>query len=138
MDDKERVREHLRLLSILHYVYAGLLALGSCGGIAYAGFGWFVSEIGRRSPQEAAPADLVAGMFVAIGVAMFVLLVAAAVCAYLSAQWLAAHKNRTFSMVVAAIACLSVPLGTLLGVFTLIALTKPEARELYAEAEGRG
>jgi len=39
--------------------------------------------------------------------------------------------------VVAAVVCTFVPFGTLLGVFTLIALTREGVRELFEESHGR-
>lgn len=44
-------------------------------------------------------------------------------------------KYRTFSMVIAALDCLMVPLGTALGVFTMIVLARESVAEIYHEAE---
>ena len=51
----------------------------------------------------------------------------------LSGLFLRARKHWTFSIVVAAIDCLHFPLGTVLGVFTIIVLIRPSVRELYGE-----
>jgi hypothetical protein len=45
---------------------------------------------------------------------------------------LRARKHRTFSIVVAAVDCLHIPFGTVLGVFTLAVLVRDSVRELYA------
>ena len=45
---------------------------------------------------------------------------------------LRARKGRTFSLVVAGLNCLHIPLGTVLGVFTIIVLIRDSVRELYA------
>jgi hypothetical protein len=50
----------------------------------------------------------------------------------ISGLCLRARKGRTFSLVVAGINCLYIPLGTLLGVFTIIVLLRDSVRELYA------
>jgi hypothetical protein len=144
MDEKERLREHLRILSILHYVAAALSLLGVCFGGFYVGMGGLIAkgmEEQQRTGRGAPPppfVEMFGGMFAAFGLVIVLVSLAAAVCYALSGYWLSEHRNRTFSMVVAGFACLSVPLGTLLGVFTLIALTKPAAEELYAEAERGG
>jgi len=50
----------------------------------------------------------------------------------ISALCLRARKGRTFSLVVAAINCLHIPLGTVLGIFTILVLIRDSVRELYA------
>jgi hypothetical protein len=44
---------------------------------------------------------------------------------------LRARKGRMFSVVVAVINCLHIPLGTALGVFTIIVLLRASVRDLY-------
>ena len=68
--------------------------------------------------------SLLGWLFVVIGTTLFVLGWTLAVCAIIAGRKLKHRKNRTFCMVVAAIECLNMPLGTLLGVFTLVALTQ--------------
>ncbi len=41
------------------------------------------------------------------------------------------RKHRVFSLVVAGIDCLFVPLGTVLGVFTMVVLARDSVREAY-------
>ena len=50
-----------------------------------------------------------------------------------SGLFLRARKYRTFSLVVAGINCLHVPIGTVLGVFTIIVLIRDSVRRLYEE-----
>jgi Na+-driven multidrug efflux pump len=45
------------------------------------------------------------------------------------------RRARTFSLVVAGINCLWVPLGTALGVCTLIVLMRESVNKLYTEAD---
>jgi hypothetical protein len=42
-----------------------------------------------------------------------------------------ARRHRIFSLVVAAINCLHMPMGTALGVFTIIVLTRDSVRQVY-------
>ena len=44
---------------------------------------------------------------------------------------ISARKHRTFSIAVAAINCLHIPLGTVLGVFTIIVLMRDSVRDVY-------
>ncbi len=41
------------------------------------------------------------------------------------------RKSRTFSLVVAAFNCVHMPIGTVLGVFTIVVLVRDSVRELY-------
>jgi hypothetical protein len=50
----------------------------------------------------------------------------------ISGLCLRARKGRTFSLVVAGINCLHIPLGTVLGVFTIVVLIRDSVRELYS------
>jgi hypothetical protein len=59
------------------------------------------------------------------------LLVIGSVCNLLSGLWIRARRNRVFSLVVAGINCFQVPLGTALGIFTIIVLMRDSVRELY-------
>ena len=44
------------------------------------------------------------------------------------------RRRHTFCVVMAAIGCAFMPFGTVLGIFTLIVLTKPTVRSLFARA----
>jgi hypothetical protein len=45
------------------------------------------------------------------------------------------HERRTFCLVVAWLVCALFPLGTVLGVFTILQLMQPEAERAFSEAE---
>lgn len=45
------------------------------------------------------------------------------------------HERRTFCVVVAWLICAFFPLGTVLGVFTILQLIQPEAERAFQEAE---
>ena len=49
----------------------------------------------------------------------------------MSARRISRRKGRVFSMVVAGLNCLSLPLGTALGIFTLVVLTRPSVAKSY-------
>jgi hypothetical protein len=49
----------------------------------------------------------------------------------ISGLCLRARKYRAFSLVVACVNCLHIPLGTVLGVFTIVVLVRDSVRELY-------
>ncbi len=50
---------------------------------------------------------------------------------FYTAVCLKQRKSRTFCLVVAAISCLEVPYGTILGVFTFLVLERPSVARLF-------
>jgi len=55
------------------------------------------------------------------------------ILAAMTARYIATRRYRMFCLVVAGLACLSVPLGTALGVYTFVILTRPDVIELFAQ-----
>jgi hypothetical protein len=51
-----------------------------------------------------------------------------------SAFFIRAKKHRLFSLVVAGINCFYMPLGTALGIFTIVVLVRDSVRDLYETA----
>ncbi|HEX8693803.1 MAG TPA: hypothetical protein VF746_15380 [Longimicrobium sp.] len=123
--------EHLRLLSIFHYVLAGITALFACFPLIHVAFG-----VGMLlSPDVFADGDPAAGfmgwMFLVMGGAFVLGGWAMAFATFKAGQYLKRRERHTFCMVVAALMCLNVPLGTVLGVFTLVTLTRDSVRALF-------
>jgi hypothetical protein len=54
-----------------------------------------------------------------------------AISTIFSGRFLSRHKKYWFSFVIACILCLFAPFGTILGVFTIIVLSRQSAKELY-------
>lgn len=142
--DQQRTvdREHLRLLAIFHWVQGGLTALFSLFPIIHLVMG--VAMLSGKFPMGPATANkgqpppeealrLMGGMFVAIGAVAICIGMTFAVLTVFSARFLGRQRNRTFSLVVAGLNCLCIPLGTVLGVFTLIVLSRPSVSALYQE-----
>jgi hypothetical protein len=70
-------------------------------------------------------------MFVIMGSVFIIFGWSIAICILLAGKQLRRHKSRTFCMVVAGIECMIMPFGTVLGVFTLIALNKDSIKEIF-------
>jgi hypothetical protein len=49
----------------------------------------------------------------------------------LSGLFLRQRKHRTFSLVVGGLNCLQIPFGTVLGIFTIIVLSRNSVRQKY-------
>ncbi len=127
------MKNNLRTLEILHYVYGAFEALGALViFIVFNTMGGFLqSDFVAQQSGEAAPA-VVGSVMGAMGWAIGLFVLFFAVLNIISARNIGKRKGRVFSMVVAGIDCLSFPLGTALGVFTLIELSKEDVKQLYS------
>jgi len=132
--------EHLKLLAIFHYIVGAMAVLFSCFPLLYVGMGilFVLSPHFMTDGQKGPPPPAVLGyVFIAIG-AFFVLLGwSAAVATILSGRYIARRRKRMFSVVMGAILCMFMPFGTVLGVFTIILLTKESVQRLYGIAPSR-
>ena len=131
-------REHLRLLAIFHYVVAGLAALFSFFPLLYTTVGAifiFAARHGTAKPGEELPPEFLGWIFAVVGLLLFLLGIAMAICILLAGRCLSRNKHYTFALVMACIECLFIPFGTILGIFTIIALLREPVKELFAATQ---
>ena len=121
--------EHLRLLSILYYVWGGLAAFGACAVGGYAVLAGGILTAASQS-QGGPPAWAGAVAFVLMGFG-FVIAAAYAGLTLWTGYNLARRKRYTLCFVMAALSCFSIPLGTALGVFTIVVLSRPSVKQLF-------
>ncbi|RCS49150.1 hypothetical protein DTL42_11445 [Bremerella cremea] len=123
----------LRLLSIFYFILAGLTALIGCFPLIHVAFGFVMIIAGAAAnAHPAGPAPLLGGMlFMLIGGAIFIICQAIAFCTFLAGRFLRSHQQHTYCLVIAVIICFSFPVGTVLGVFTILVLVRPEVRRLF-------
>ena len=124
--------QHLRLLSIFHYVFGALAFL--CGSVPWIHVALGIGIISGALPAgegREGPPPAFGWLFVVIGGAAILLSYALAGCALLAGKYLNDRTHRTFCVVVAALVCLNMPLGTVLGVLTLIVLHRPSVRAMF-------
>ena len=131
--------EHLRLLSIFHYIVAGLAALFSCFPLLYSTVGAIfivVARDGIAKPAEGTPPEFIGWIFAVIGSFLFLLGVAIAICILIAGRSLAKHTRYWFAFAIACIECLFIPFGTILGVFTIIVLSRESVKTLFSTTAG--
>ncbi len=134
MDDS--TSHHLRLLSIFHYVLAGLGALFSLVPALYIVMGVaMVSGVfdgnGTKPSPPVPPPAVFGWVFVAIGAIVMLMGLVYVVLVALAGRFLARARHWTFCIVVAALSCAFFPFGTALGVFTIIVLSKPDVKAVF-------
>ena len=124
--------KHLRLLSIFHYVYGGFSLLMTLGIFAFFGiFAWVIAASDKPPPKSDVDPKVMLGLMAIVFGFMILWMAAHVVCTFLAGQFLAARRHRLFCIVIAAVNCMSVPWGTVLGVFTIIVLTQPSVCALF-------
>jgi hypothetical protein len=128
--------EHLQLLAIFHYVVAGVAALCSFFPLLYSVMGGFLIYAAQHpgpNNQEPPPAFL-GWIFIAVGAVFFLAGIAMAICILIAGRCLSRRKAYSFTLVMACVECLFVPFGTILGVFTIVALSRESVKALFSGA----
>jgi len=132
--------DNLRLLSIFYYIFAVITALCGSVPIIHVAIGFMALVGGVSTPMISsggpAPQSIAAGavpalfglFFMVIGCGLVLLAYTFAYFLFKTAGCLTMKRRWTMCVVVAAFACTQFPFGTILGIFTLIILTKPEVR----------
>jgi hypothetical protein len=126
--------EHLRLLSIFYYILAGCAGLFSLLPVIHLLVGFGLLAAATVDPAAALPGALVGWIFVAIALFVITLGLGFAVALVIAGRSLAERRRYTFCLVVAGVSCLVMPLGTALGIFTILVLIRPSVRALFPDA----
>ena len=125
------MKHHLSTLSVLHYVYGVLELVGSFAVLILVGMGSFLNSdwLAENAGEQIPP--FVGGFLQVLGWALFVIIATHGVLNIWSGWSIGQAKNRTLSMITAALNCFSIPFGLALGIFTFVTLSDREVREFY-------
>ncbi len=128
--------DHLNLLSIFHFIGAGLALFGILFLLAHFAMmhAFFANPKFWQGQKQTPPPAEIFAVFEWFYLIFGVWFTVSGILNVVSGVSLQAKKHRTFSMFVAGLNCLHVPLGTVLGVFTIIVLMRGSVRELYEAA----
>lgn len=130
--------EHLRILSILHYVFGGLQLFGAVSGLIFVGMGSLFAAGGifapATSPQDRAAMQFMGMLFSAIGLGFVVYSLAIGCGLIYAGLCLGRAERYVYCLIAAALECTAFPLGTALGVFTIIVLQRQSVKERFERA----
>src|SRR6266576_2537996 len=128
-----RDEEHLRLLTMFHVVCAGMAALFACFPVIHLILGLAMLLRPQVFGPAKDPPPHFLGWFIVIFASGFILAgwTYAALLAW-AGRCLARRKHYLFCLVMACVACLFMPFGTVLGVFTIIVLARPSVKSLFS------
>jgi hypothetical protein len=90
-----------------------------------------LSRHGTPRPGEEPPPEFIGWILVVIGSFLFLLGIAVAIGIVIAGRSLAKHTRYWFAFVAACIECLFIPFGTILGVFTIIVLSRESVKTLF-------
>ncbi len=121
----------LTLVSVFHYVYGGFQILLSLIGVLYIVMGISMGSGTLGTAKSPPPPEAIGWIFGAVGVIITAFCLTLGVLSIKAGTSIRRRRNRMFCIVVDAILCLMVPFGTIVGVFGLVMLTRPEAAEEF-------
>ncbi len=126
--------EQLRWLPVGYWVSAGFIgayALFMASYFAFIGVLFLSIPEGDASGPPAGMAWALLGF----GAVMFLAMAAVTTLKAMSGFWIRKRTHRVWILATAAISCLEVPYGTLLGVLTFLVMTRPSVRALFDLSE---
>ena len=133
--DMTERESHLRVIAIFHYVLGGLAAVFSMFPVIHLAIGLvLVFSPQSFDAQMSPPPKFVGWMFIGIAAVVIMIGLAFAICVIAAGRSLQKRKRYMFCLVMAGIECLFMPLGTVLGVFTIILLVKEDVKQLFVSA----
>ncbi|HET7227100.1 MAG TPA: hypothetical protein VFJ55_00540 [Chthoniobacterales bacterium] len=121
--------QHLQLLAIFHYIVGGLAAFFACFPLIHLTIG-AVMVCGGFSGNQAPPAIL-GWLFIILGGGFFLAGQSLAVCIIIAGRSLAQRRRYLFVFVIACCECLFMPFGTVLGVFTIVLLSRESVKAAF-------
>ncbi len=128
---------HLDSLAIAHYVVGALMALFACVPLFHMFIGLSIAlnigDIGQalNEADGGGPPALFGWFFFGVGFLCFLFGQMVAISVILSGRFIKQRKNYLFTFILACLACMFVPIGTVLGVFTIIVLSRESVKVLY-------
>jgi hypothetical protein len=135
MDSPLITAHDLRLLSIGYYIQAAVAGFSTLLLLGYSAIATVilanVGKIAGESSQQPIPPAFLSILSV-IFFFLIAFVAAFAVCLFLAGYWLRRLRNKLFIQIMAGFSCLSLPYGTVLGVFTFMVLVRPSAKQLFA------
>jgi hypothetical protein len=121
--------KNLDLLANLHLVLGIITALMACIPIIYLAVGIAIL-VGAASGGEAAP-RIVGLVFIILALLIILAGWAMAVLIIIAGRKMKKRESFNYCITVAFLECLIMPLGTVLGIFTILNLNKDTTKELF-------
>ena len=122
--------DKLTLLGNLHYILAALTAFVACFPVLYFIIGVVMLGTGLNGGEEMP--RIFALAFIILSAILVVAGWIFAVVIFIAGLRLKQRRSYSFCLVVSFLICLIIPLGTVLGIFTIIELTKEPVKAQFS------
>lgn len=117
-----------KILFLIKGIFTLLIALFP---LLYVCMGlFFFNTNSFHDPEEM---NVVGSVFIVMGSVLFIFLLTMGVVTILAGKYIGERRRYDFIFIVAIINCLTGILGILLGIFTIIELSKPQVKELFGK-----
>lgn len=123
--------ELLRILAAFHFVVAGMAVLVSLFPVVHLFVGICLVSGAFTDPGDQFPFTLVGWSFIIIASCWILGGLLFSCCLAAAGRMLLKRRGYLFCMVMAGLACMFMPFGTVLGAFTIMALTKESIRAQF-------
>lgn len=128
--------KYLTVLSVTHYVLGALVALLGCFPLIHlaVGIGLVAGDFPAPTHGEAPPEgmlDMMGGFFIVIAASVIVMFWSLAAVMIATGRSLQTRRRHTFCLVVSFVESMFAPIGTALGVLTLVLLLQPTVRARF-------
>jgi len=133
-----RDAEHLKLLSLFHFILASL----GLFGIAFLALhlvlmsAFFTNPEMWKNTKSGPPPEIFLKLMLGGYAFGAVVILTGGVLNLLSGLFIRKRRHRMFSIIIGGLNCLHVPFGTLLGVFTILILSRDSVRKTYEVSGG--
>ncbi|UDQ97434.1 hypothetical protein AAEX28_10465 [Lentisphaerota bacterium WC36G] len=127
--DKKEV-ENLNLLGVFFYVFGGIVALFSLLPIFHFFMGLLIVCLPNQEPAQV-PIKAMGIMFIIFALIFITIGECIAVALIIAGRKLRQQKAYMYCFVMSAVVCIFTPLGTVLGVFSIIELNKERVRHIF-------
>jgi len=125
--------QQLDLLAIFHYIVGGLTALFSCMFLLHIAMG--IAMLCGAFDGKDAPPKIFAWLFIIFPSVLMLMGWILSGFIIVAGRKLKRRTSRTFCLAVAGAECILMPLGTVLGVFTIVALMKDPVKQLFTASK---
>ena len=123
--------QHLRLLAIFHYVVAGLTAIVALFPLIHFTIGWYLIHAPPPKNGGEPPPAFVGYILMGFGAGFVLLGQTFAACIFAAGRCIQSHTRYWFVFVMACFECAFFPFGTVLGVFTIVVLSRPAVKQMF-------
>ena len=110
--------------------------MGLFGCFPFIHLGVGIAAVAGLLDENEKEAELFGWIFIIGASVMIVMMWTIAIAILVAGRKLARHTGYRYCLVIAGIECLFMPIGTVLGVFTIIVLMRPSVKDLFGVAAG--